>query len=140
GWLWFLGTLTPVLGLVAMGGYARADRYTYVPHIGLFLGLIWSLNAGWLRAKRGRLIVSVSCGAVLAGWSVLTWNQVLTWKNSVTLWEQALAVTRDNFVAHANLAQALQVQERNEEAIRHYEAALRINPDCKSALVSLGSM
>jgi Flp pilus assembly protein TadD len=140
GWLWFLGTLIPVLGVVAMGGYARADRYTYVPHIGLFLGLIWCLDPCWLPAKLGRLMVGISAGGVLAVWGVLTWKQVLTWKNSVTLWEQALHVTRDNFVAHGSLAQILHLQQRDEEAIQHYETALRINPDHKQSLLGLGSI
>jgi Flp pilus assembly protein TadD len=137
GWLWFLGTLTPVLGLVSMGGYARADRYTYVPHIGLFVGLVYGMDAGWFSSSRRRLMAVVSAGAMLAALGVLTWKQTLTWRNSWTLWEHALRVTRGNYMAHSQLGILLAEEEAVSEAIEHYEVALQLIPDYKPALLNL---
>jgi Flp pilus assembly protein TadD len=140
GWLWFLVTLVPVSGLVAMGGYARADRYTYVPHIGLFLGLVWGLHRVgpcWWRSKR---VIGLAAGGVLAVWGVLTWRQALTWRNSTTLWEQALRATGDQFLAHAQLGPALEAEGKTAEAAHHFRAALRLRPDYLPALLHLGAL
>ena len=129
GWLWYLGTLVPVIGLIQLGKQAMADRYTYVPLIGLFVMIAWGipdLIAGW---RYRRVLLTVSAGVLLSALMVGTWLQVRHWRNSITLFEHALHVTDNNYLAHNNLGNALQKQERLDEAKAHYAEALRIKPD-----------
>ena len=107
GWLWFVGTLVPVIGLVQVGGQSMADRYTYVPLIGVFIMMAWAagdLTASW---PHRRLVLGCLAGAVLTGSATLTVRQLSFWKNSVTLFRHTLAVTENNWVAHANLFTSL---------------------------------
>src|SRR5207245_2438854 len=100
GWLWYLGTLVPVLGLVQVGSQAIADRYTYVPLIGLFLLFCWSvfdLLAGW---RHQGIVLAVSAGAVLLACTTCALKQVSYWHDSVSLWTRALEVTEKNSFAH----------------------------------------
>ena len=129
GWLWYLGTLVPVIGFVQIGGRALADRYTYVPFIGLFIMMAWGipeLAARW--HVRPRLVAGAAATAVVAC-AVTTWIQVGYWRDSVALFRHALAVAPDNFVAHANLGVALQEQGDIEGAAAHLEASFATNPD-----------
>lgn len=129
GWFWYLGTLVPVIGLVQAGDQAMADRYAYIPLIGLFIVLAWGLSegsAGWRFRKI--LLLSVS-GLILLGLTAATANQLPVWQNSITLFEHALKVTRNNRVAQTNLGAALVEAGRPQEAIAHYEAAMRIRPE-----------
>ena len=128
GWLWYLGTLVPVIGLVQVGQQAMADRYTYLPLIGLFLIASWG---GYDLATSSRLVRRYLTPAVVGLVSALfvaTWVQVSHWKNSITLWEHALSVTSNNDVAHSNLASALIRRGKEEEAFAHYVEALNIRP------------
>jgi protein O-mannosyl-transferase len=128
GWCWFLVTLVPVIGLVQVGSQPYADRYTYVPAIGLFVMLAWgaerlaSARPSWSRA------IAAVCGAAVTAAAVATWHQVGHWKNSVTLWEHAVAVTRDNYRAYSNLGFALAETGQRSRAAAAYEEAIRINP------------
>jgi hypothetical protein len=127
GWLWFVGTLFPVTGLAQGGPQAWADRFTYWPHVGLFLALVWELGEF---AQRFRVPVPVrgaAAGLVLGGLAVLTCFQVATWRNSVTLWEHAVAVTSDNDWAHQRLAQLYRKEGRQQEAEEHLMRALQIH-------------
>jgi tetratricopeptide (TPR) repeat protein len=137
GWLWFLGTLVPVIGLVQVGTHAHADRYTYVPLIGLFLLLTWSgadLLAHWRVSETFTVaIVGLLLGACLS----CTWRQVGTWHDSVTLWRHALDVTADNYLAHDNLGVFLWKRGERTEALAHYTEAVRINPAFASAHYNL---
>ncbi len=137
GWLWFLGTLVPVIGLVQVGAQALADRYMYVPLIGLFVAIAWAL-ADVLRYRwelRGVLFLLV--GLVLAGCGVLTLVQLRSWRNSVTLWEHALQVTDDNYVAHNNLGVLLALDPRQaNRALEQFDKAIQIKPDFVAALVN----
>ncbi len=102
GWLWYLGTLVPVIGLVQVGSQSMADRYTYIPLVGLFIALAWGaerLIAEWPGWKQPVVVISL---VALSGLLFLARTQVETWKNSVTLFEQALAATEVNPVAHQN--------------------------------------
>ncbi|MCP4716954.1 MAG: tetratricopeptide repeat protein, partial [Deltaproteobacteria bacterium] len=134
GWLWYLGTLVPVIGLVQVGVHSMADRYTYVPLVGLFIIIVWGaaeVAAGRRIAERVLAIAGVVGLCVLA---VLSWVQTGYWKNSVVLYEHALAVTQNNYVVHNNLAVALSREGRAAEAIPHYREALRHRPDALTYL------
>jgi tetratricopeptide (TPR) repeat protein len=129
GWLWYLVTLSPVIGLVQAGSQAMADRYTYLSLIGLFIMAAWSVPSfleGW-RHRRGALVVLST--VLLSVLAMSTWVQVRYWQNSVTLFRHAIEVTIDNYFAHNNLGVALARQGRLDEAIYHYSESLRIKAD-----------
>jgi tetratricopeptide (TPR) repeat protein len=140
GWLWFAGTLVPVLGLAQGGEQAWADRFSYWPHVGLFIAAAWGLGellerwrvGAWVRGAAGTL-----CLACLAA---LTWVQVGYWRNSAVLWERALAVTRDNDVAHLHLGYYYLQQDRLYKAHSHFAEAVRIRPDTASYRAFLGGV
>ncbi len=143
GWLWFLGTLVPVIGLVQIGAQARADRYTYIPHIGLFLALVWTAAEllerlrlpGVGPAWRTLPVLAAVCLLLLAA---ATWVQVGYWRDSVTIWTRTVAVTSNNQSAHYNLAMSLwnQAQEKGDLQLLaqvefHLEQAIRIDPEVR---------
>ena len=137
GWLWYIGTLVPVIGLIQVGLQAMADRYTYVPLVGLFIIVAWGraeLAEKW-RYKKIEFAIIV---AILSTFMTITWLQVRYWNNSTTLFEHALDATSNNYVAHNNLGFALAEQGKAAEAIRHYSEALRINRDFEIAHLNLG--
>lgn len=126
GWLWFLGTLVPVSGLMQVGVQAMADRYTYVPMLGVQIALLWTLRAA-VSAAAWRTAAWVGM-LVLAGCAVRTFGQIGVWKNSLTLFDQAIAVTEKNYVAHDNRGLYLYKAGRIDEAMQDYREALAINP------------
>ncbi|MCG6895267.1 MAG: tetratricopeptide repeat protein [Desulfobacteraceae bacterium] len=133
GWLWFLGMLVPVIGLVQVGVQAMADRYTYMPLTGLFIAIVWILRdwAGEERIRR-RLVFAFLAAAILA-MVPLTRSQVRTWKNDFTLNRHAIEVVDGNYVAHHNLAVLLFSRGYLDAAIGHYRKALAFHPrDAKS--------
>jgi tetratricopeptide (TPR) repeat protein len=138
GWFWYLGILVPVIGLVQVGSQSMADRYTYVPLIGLFVMAVWGAADIAAGSRRGRTILSASAGILLLSCMVGTWFQVGHWRNSRTLFEHALKVTEDNEVAHNNLGNALEREGSLDEAIAHYQEALRIDPEFAPAHNNLG--
>jgi tetratricopeptide (TPR) repeat protein len=138
GWLWYLGTLVPVIGLVQVGSQALADRYTYLPLVGLFIAFSWGIaDIALLLHCRVSLIAFLEAGLVTAC-ALLSWVQVGYWKNSSTLWNHALAVTQNNWLAHLNLGVALEHQGNRALAAEQYEAALRIEPEYATAHNNLG--
>jgi tetratricopeptide (TPR) repeat protein len=137
GWLWFLGTLTPMIGLVQSGFQQRADRYTYLPNIGLYLAVAASLPWSSLGPRAVRWL-SLSCGGVLLVLAVLTSLQVNVWRSSETLFEQALAVNPRNSWAHLNAGQAALERGDRDLAGQHFELALAIQPDYGLAHYNLG--
>lgn len=139
GWLWYLGTFVPVIGIVQVGTQAMADRYTYVPLIGLFIAAAWGAGDLAGRLRQGRKILAAVTAAVFAGLAAVTWNQVGFWRSSTTLFEHALRVTESNSVAHLNLGVALHRAGKGREASEHYREALRINPDSSSAHYNLAN-
>ncbi|MDB6016914.1 MAG: Tetratricopeptide 2 repeat protein [Pedosphaera sp.] len=139
GWLWFLGTLVPVIGLVQVGMQSMADRYTYVPLIGIFIMLAWGLNDLTQRwPQYFRMALSAGTALILAACLALTWFQVGHWRNSLTLFNHALKVTPNNFIAHQCLGVALGRLDRYDEAADHFNAALQIEPRTYASLFGLG--
>jgi protein O-mannosyl-transferase len=128
GWLWFLGTLVPVIGLVQVGGQALADRYTYVPLIGVFIAIAYGADDLLARRRISSVISSVTAGAVLVGSLCVTEYQLRFWQNSQTLFAHAIAVTKDNAIAHINLGVALEQDDHRPEAIAEYRKAIEIEP------------
>ncbi len=138
GWLWFVGTLVPVIGLIQVGEQAMADRYTYIPLIGLFLLLAWGGRELAMRWRVPQRLLLAFFGVILVALAIQTLAQLGYWKNSEALFEHALAVTRDNSMAHTALAGGLLGQGRTEEAIAHYRSALEIDPEYARAQYNLG--
>ena len=136
GWLWYVITLIPVIGLVQVGRQAMADRYTYVPLIGLFL--IVAFGVADLFRNRDRTLATVRV-AIMILLIILTSRQVGYWQNNHTLYEHALKVTRNNCLAHINLGQALQDEGRFDEAVDHIRESLRLKGTGREHF-SLGSM
>src|SRR6185437_12408045 len=128
GWLWFLGMLVPVIGLVQVGKQALADRYTYVPLTGLFIAVVWGISELLQRKPVAKMVGATFAAAVLGACAILTVRQLQFWQNSLTLFSHALAVTRHNDLAHNNLGSALAKLERKQEALAHYFEAVRIDP------------
>jgi tetratricopeptide (TPR) repeat protein len=140
GWMWYLGTLFPVIGLIQGGLWpAMADRWAYVPLIGLFVFIAWSVPELLARWRYRGVVLAVSAGIVLSIFVAATWVQVRYWKNSITLCEHTIAVTSDNSVARYNLGVALAEQGRTAEAIYHYKEVLRISPYYVDAYNNLGN-
>lgn len=138
GWLWYLGTLVPVIGLVQVGGAARADRYTYVPLVGLFIIIAWGLADVAAGGPRQRRIVTSACAvwvAVLAG---LTWHQQAYWSDSLTLFQHAARVASPerNFLAHSGMATALKIRGDFDASLEEFNIALRLNPGDRLTLAS----
>jgi tetratricopeptide (TPR) repeat protein len=123
GWTWYAVTLLPVIGLIQVGQQAMADRYMYVPMIGLLVAIAWTLAE--VAPSRPLAAAAVALGVALA---VATWRQVHVWRDGVALWTHALAVTDGNFIAHDNLGVELDRRGRADEALEHYRATLRLKP------------
>lgn len=128
GWLWYLVTLAPVIGLIQVGSQAWADRYTYIPFIGLFIMAAWGARDLTAGLPRARVFRPLGAGIILTILLVLTFFQVRLWRDSVTLFEHTLRVTVDNPVIHHNLGVALAARGQEEEAARHFLEALRLDP------------
>jgi Flp pilus assembly protein TadD len=139
GWLWYLGTLVPVIGLVQVGEQAMADRYTYVPLIGLFIIVVWGLADLVKKWRSIRWVVGVSTAVMVLALMAGSWLQVGYWKNSIQLFEHALDVTSNNYVAHYTLGNALAAQGNLAGAMSHYHEALEINPNFAEAHNNLGN-
>ena len=138
GWFWYLGTLVPVIGLVQVGVQSTADRYTYVPLIGIFLMLAWALPERFGARPAGRWTAAVGAGLVLAACAVATWRQTSLWRDSETLFNHTLSITGDNYVIQSNLGGVLTREDRLDEAMKHLEEARRIRPDHAPTLSNLG--
>jgi len=138
GWFWFLGTLVPVIGLVQVGLQTMADRYTYVPLIGLFIMVAWGVPDILGKWRYKKKIFAVSSVFVLSAFMICTWFQVGKWRNSMTLFQNAADVTENNYVAYEKLGEALAAQGKMDSAIQHYSEALRIRPDFESTYLSMG--
>ena len=128
GWLWFLGTLVPMIGLVQVGSQAMADRYAYLPFVGLFLLVCWGV-ADWATQQHipSTALAGVSTVALLA-LALVAHRQIGYWSDNVTLWTHALQVTNNNFVAEDSLGGALMAEGRLEEAQPHFRSAATIHP------------
>ena len=139
GWLWYLGMLVPAIGIVQISFYAHADRYTYLPGIGLAIAGIWAV-ADWSGGWKHRRVVLGCLMAALVG-VLMVWGHIQTsyWKNSESLWIRALACTSANCVAHNNLGNALVKDGKLDDAIEQYHKAIEINPAYDMAYYNLGN-
>jgi tetratricopeptide (TPR) repeat protein len=137
GWLLYLGTLVPVIGFVQVGDQSMADRYTYLPLIGIFFMIAWSIPYSGL-ADNHRKVVSFLIAAILLGLSSLTFAQVRVWKNTTTLFEHAIEVTKGNFLAHNLLAGAIGQTGDLDGARDQIEKALQLKPNYAGAHYNLG--
>jgi Tfp pilus assembly protein PilF len=129
GWLWYVGTLVPVIGLVQVGAQALADRYTYIPLIGVFIMAAWGAGDLGARARVPKPVLAVAAGIVVVLLAAGAAVQASYWRDSITLMEHALRVTGRNFLAHKNLGVALAEQKRYEEAIEQYRQGIAIKPN-----------
>ncbi len=129
GWLWYLGTLVPVIGLIQVGKQAMADRYAYIPMIGLFIIIAWGIPDLLRGLPRRKIIFAISSGAVIVGLMICSVVQVHYWQNSVTLFEHALRVTGMNSRAHYNLGISLTGLGKYEEAIYQFKYAISLEPE-----------
>jgi tetratricopeptide (TPR) repeat protein len=137
GWFWFLGTLVPVLGLVQIGGQAMADRYTYIPSMGLFILVVWGVH-DLTRWRHGAFVARPLAAIAIIACLILTSRQIRFWQDSETLFRRALAVTEQNSLAHLNLGEALLAREQSEEALSHFRQAIEIDPGSAQAHYNLG--
>jgi tetratricopeptide (TPR) repeat protein len=138
GWMWYLTTLLPVIGLVHIGLHSMADRYTYIPLIGVFMMIAWGIPRllnGW--RLRGT-VLGILSAVVLVSLITLTSLQLRHWQNSITLFSHAVDVTENNWIAHNNLGQALNDEGRTDEAINHFTEAIKAKPSCLTAYLNLG--
>ncbi len=140
GWFWFLGTLVPVIGLVQVGIQAMADRYTYVPLVGLFIMVAWGVPELLHRWKYAHRALAVASIFVLVACAAAARNQVGYWKDNVALWTHTTEVTLnlENYRAHNALGMVLREQGRTEEAMKHFSEAVRIRPGFAEAQRNLG--
>lgn len=139
GWAWYVGTAVPVIGLVQFGGQAMADRYTYIPHIGLLAGGAFAV-AEWLEVRRvPRWGASLVALLVLVALATVSRQQLAHWRDSRTLFERALQVTESNYMAHNNLGVFLERHGETDLAAYHYEQAVRANPTWPDALLNYGN-
>jgi Flp pilus assembly protein TadD len=138
GWFWYVGTLVPVIGFVQVGYHAMADRYTYIPYIGLFIVVAWGaseLSAAW---PARRVILAASALVVILASIVATNAQVRNWRDGVALWQHTVAVTDNNFIAMTNLGYELLQRDRLDEAAARFNDAMRVSPKYLLARQNLG--
>ncbi|MBF0554627.1 MAG: tetratricopeptide repeat protein [Nitrospirae bacterium] len=140
GWFWYAGTLVPVIGIVQVGTAAMADRYTYIPFIGLFLIISTAIPATVLNGRVGRAIAGVLACAAIIACVFYTKKQVKVWHNSVTLFEHAISVTQDNYVAYNHLGAAFSEIGMDNDAYISYTKALHINYIYVAAHANMGNL
>jgi Tfp pilus assembly protein PilF len=139
GWLWYLLMLLPVIGIIQVGIQARADRYTYLPEIGLYLLLTWGVAESCGCWRYRRVVLGGGSAVIVAALIVLAHKQASYWRNSQSLWTHTLACTSDNAVAHNDLGYFLFQEKRLDEAIVQYREALQIKPDYAEAHYNFGN-
>jgi tetratricopeptide (TPR) repeat protein len=141
GWFWFLGTLVPMIGLIQVGRQGMADRYTYIPHIGLMIMVVWGIAMLpiW-QNSRARVIGLALVAGIAAILGTQTWRQTAVWQNSVSLWEYTASKNPYSFIAHQALGLEYRRFRRNDEAIRELQRASAIRPEVSSVHVQLGDL
>ncbi len=139
GWWWYVVTLLPVIGLVQVGMQSHADRFLYVPLIGLALAVTWAVVDVVGGRPGGRAVLVGAAGAIVVACTIATALQLRHWRDSVALFTRALAVTSGNYLAHNNLGEALAREGKRDEAVAHYTEAARLNPRHPESRVNLGN-
>jgi tetratricopeptide (TPR) repeat protein len=140
GWLWFLGTLVPVIGIVQVGQQARADRYTYVPLIGVFIMIVWAAGDAFARTPAFRRLGGVIAAALVLFSAIAARAQTAVWRDSVSLWERAVRFAPASDYAHYNLGIVLVKAGRVDDGMAHLREALRISPDYSDVHIDLGNV
>jgi tetratricopeptide (TPR) repeat protein len=140
GWFWFVGTLIPVIGIVQVGQQSYADRYTYIPYIGLFIMIAWGLPQLLSKLPQRKIVLGVLMILVLATLGICAHRQTSYWKNSVTLFSHTIEVTQNNYVAYNNRGLAYDDLGRGAEAMEDFSQAIRIKPDDAEAYTNLGTV
>jgi tetratricopeptide (TPR) repeat protein len=138
GWLWYLGTLVPVIGLVQAGDQAMADRYSYIPLVGVFVAIAWGVRDASSAWPRGRPVIVWLAAAAVVMLTATAWSQTRYWRDSITLYEHSLSVVEGDPLLHYNLANELREQGRLDDAVRHYQDAIRFDPAYVAAHTNLG--
>jgi tetratricopeptide (TPR) repeat protein len=139
GWLWYLGMLVPMIGIIQVGSQVRADRYTYLPQIGLYLLVAWSAMELFHQLRRSRVILATAALLTITALITRSYFQTSYWQNTETLWKHATATTSNNYIATNNLAETLFQSGRFDEAISECQKALKIKPDFAAAHNNLGA-
>lgn len=139
GWFWYLGTLVPVIGLVQVGAHGMADRYTYVPLIGLFIVIVWGCADIFNYFPGNQMIPGSMAVVIFTVLSIQSYVQTQYWRNARQLFQHAIEVTKDNYIAYNNLGAALARQGMSLEAINRYREALRIKPEYTEAYFNMGA-
>ncbi|MGA2787095.1 MAG: tetratricopeptide repeat protein [Verrucomicrobiota bacterium] len=137
GWLWYLGMLVPMLGVIHAGSVARADRFTYLAQMGVYIMIAWAARDLTISWRSGRRLLGMGALSVIVALMVCTWKQTSYWRNSESLWTHTIACTSDNALAQMDLGVMLTAQGRLDEAIEHFQMALEIHPnypDCHNNL------
>jgi len=141
GWFWFLGMLLPVIGLIQVGTQSMADRYTYLPLIGIFIFVVWGMGELWARWKFPKLTAGIAAGFILIACAAQTRTQLAYWQNSETLFQHAIAVTKNNAEAWEHLGTFyLRDENRMKDAQNCFQRSVDINPSRISAHINLGSV
>jgi tetratricopeptide (TPR) repeat protein len=139
GWMWYMTTILPVIGILQDMDQAMADRYHYLPSIGIAIMLAWGIPLLFPNENTRKYFLFAAAISFLTMMSVSTWKQCGYWKNSITLSKHTIQATENNFVAHKCLADALLTEGKNEEAIYHYSEAIRMYPDFANAYNNRGN-
>jgi tetratricopeptide (TPR) repeat protein len=139
GLFWYLGMLVPVIGLVQVGPQAMADRYTYMPMTGLFIIIAWGFSDLSTKWHYRKIVLTSFALIILSAFTTRTFLQLGYWRNSITLFERAVSITENNYLAHNNLGAALLEKGKPDEASLHLKKALRIEPGCRAVLYNLGT-
>ena len=139
GWLWYLGTLVPVIGLFQAGSQAMADRFSYVPLIGIFLMIAWGVPDCFNKWSRRKTVLWMLSGSAILACIVITWVQLQFWRDNITLFQHTLKVTTNNFLIDNGLGAALAAQGNIDDAIVHFQTALSINPGYAPSWYNLGN-
>jgi tetratricopeptide (TPR) repeat protein len=138
GWFWYLGALVPVIGIVQVGGQALADRYTYIPLIGVFICVVWAVSDFLAGTRFAKPVLATTGMLVIVACAATTHRQVEYWRNDFTLFEHTLAATSDNAVAHYHVGAELEDQGKYELALTHFRAALVCDPAYADAYCNMG--
>jgi tetratricopeptide (TPR) repeat protein len=136
GWFWFLGTLVPVIGLVQVGSQSMADRYTYIPAIGIALILVWECGELAKRLPQGAALIRIAAVTGLVACAALTRHGIGFWQNDIVVWKRAIAVTKNNYAAHDNLGMLM--ANASDGGLDEFQKAVRINPDFEPGQSHLG--
>ena len=142
GWFWYLGTLIPVIGFIPLGNHLIADRYAYLPLIGIFVIIAWGVPELLKEWHYRKNVLKASAGILILTLMPITWIQVSHWESSITVFKHAIKVTDKKYpgfaAVHNNLGDALVAERKIEEAISHYKMAIKIKPDYAAAHYNLG--